>query len=100
MTINALLGCSVNFYDLRALAYRDSKMKPLGSYNDCHTDTITKVRFKSADSSVLASAGEDGLICIFDSATVGNDEAVIAILNTECPGMYYYIKVDMWCIQW
>lgn len=62
-------GSSVSFYDSRNLA------TPLGSYADCHSDTVLKVKFHPLRSNLLHSTGEDGLICTYDTgvaAEVGN----------------------------
>jgi WD40 repeat protein len=57
----------------------------LGSYSDCHSDTITKIKFHASRPSFITTAGEDGLICTYDTATMANSEAVTSILNNECP---------------
>ena len=80
---NALLavaqGSSVVFYDPRKLG------APLGKYSDCHTDDVTTVTFNPTSSNVLASTGEDGLICVFNCAVAAQDDAVVSIINTDGP---------------
>lgn len=71
---------TIHFFDVRAL---DRK---LGVYADCHTDEITQLKFHPKNPSVLTSGGEDGLICVFDTSVSAKDEAVVSILNSECPG--------------
>jgi WD40 repeat protein len=60
--IAVAVGPAVVFYDSRNLA------TPLGSYSDCHSDTVLKVKFHPSQSSLLHSAGEDGLICTYNTA--------------------------------
>lgn len=72
-------GVSVCFFDLR----NPSKM--LGAYADCHSDSVTQVKFNHAHPTILASSGEDGLICSYNTAVGEDEQAVISILNTDCP---------------
>lgn len=64
-------GSSVSFYDSRNLA------SPLGCYDDCHSDTILKVKFHPLRSNLLHSTGEDGLICTYDTGVAA--EVTIAL---------------------
>ena len=74
-------GTSLYFHDMRQL-----DAGTLGQYADCHTDEITSVKFHpNAAVHHLLSGGEDGLICVYDTSVSANDEAVISILNTDCP---------------
>lgn len=72
-------GTAIYFHDMR------SNKAPLGSYSDCHTDLITSLHFNRTKPSVLMSAGEDGLVCMFDTAVTSEKEAVTSILNVDCP---------------
>jgi WD40 repeat protein len=69
-------GSSVSFYDSRNLA------TPLGSYADCHSDTVLKVKFHPVRTNVLHSAGEDGLICTYDTGVAA--EVIIQIFSHLC----------------
>ena len=80
-------GASVSFYDSRNLA------APLGSYADCHSDTVLKVKFHPLRCNLLHSAGEDGLICSYDTgvaAEVGrlshcvSHYIILCICNCNC----------------
>lgn len=71
---------SILFYDIRK-----GCQNSLGEYSDCHTDDVSMVKFSPTRRSILVSAGEDGLICIFDTSVATSDSAVTSILNTECP---------------
>ena len=72
---------SLRFYDFRQLTNR-----PLGEYSDCHTDEITTVEFSPLQgSSLLLSGGEDGLVVVYDPSVSTNGEAVVSIMNAECP---------------
>lgn len=75
-------GTSVVFYDLRNSGKKSHK---LGEYSDVHTDTITQLRFSSVNPNMLASGAEDGLIGLYNTSVADGDEAIISILNTECP---------------
>jgi WD40 repeat protein len=73
-------GASIIFYDVRALSNG-----PLGEYADCHTDDITQVKFNPEAPTILGTAGEDGLICVFNTSVPAKEEAVLSILNTDSP---------------
>lgn len=73
-------GRSIVFYDVR-----NGGQKLLGEYSDCHTDDVNMVKFSPSQRSILVSASEDGLICVFDTSVAASDSAVTSILNTECP---------------
>jgi len=77
------IGTSVQFYDIRYLGTTGSTK--LGEYNDTHTDIITQLKFNRTNPSILGTAAEDGLICIYDTKVSENEEAIQTILNTECP---------------
>ena len=57
----------------------------LGEYGDIHSDIVTQLKFHPSHPSILASGGEDGLVCMYDVATDSGDEAVLSILNTDAP---------------
>lgn len=56
------VGADICFYDVR------SGGRPLGMYSDCHTDIVCSLAFHPTTSSLLQSGGEDGLVCIFNTA--------------------------------
>lgn len=91
-------GNSVYFHDMRkAMSSNeaDHRSSPLGQYSDCHSDLVTHVRFNKDRQSVLTSAAEDGLLCTFDTSAPPNSEAVISVLNTECPVRnFFYFGQD------
>lgn len=82
-------GCcsAISFYDMRRITDSPGSKKPekLGEYSDIHTDTITQLRFSLANSQMLVSGAEDGLISLFNTSAADGDDAVVSILNTECP---------------
>lgn len=80
-------GNSVYFYDARKAFHVCAASTPslLGQYSDCHSDTITQIKFNKDRPSVLTSAGEDGLLCTYDTSAPPNSEAVVSVLNIECP---------------
>ncbi|KAG5180277.1 WD40-repeat-containing domain protein [Tribonema minus] len=82
---------AITFYDLRAAAAPPraaagaAAAKPLGAYEDAHTDLVTCLAFRPGAPSQLASASEDGLVCVFEAAAAAGAEPVVAVLNAECP---------------
>ena len=76
---------SVQFFDLRKVGSQSHKHQRIGEYADAHTDLVTQVKFHPSNPTQLISAAEDGLICVFDTAVAAEEEAVISVLNTECP---------------
>lgn len=71
---------TINFKILRDLRKGD---KPVLQYNDCHSDTVTQIRFNPANSNYFCSGSEDGLICLFDITQNNEDDALrnIAPIN-------------------
>jgi WD40 repeat protein len=76
----ASAGNSLMFFDNRSGSNRK-----LGQYSDCHSDSITSVKFNPSRPNLVASVGEDGLICSYDTSTAASADAVVSILNAECP---------------
>lgn len=93
----AAVGNSVYFYDMRRAMTSGSDLKSslLGQYSDCHSDMITQLRFNTTNPAILTSAGEDGLLCTYDTSAPANSEAVASVLNTECPiRNFFYFGQD------
>jgi len=96
----AAVDNSVHFYDIRVVGGSSSSssssrsssssgvgttVKLLGEYADVHTDLITQIQFNRTKPSILATAAEDGLICMYNTSVDDEEEAVVSILNTDCP---------------
>jgi WD40 repeat protein len=94
-TLAAVSGSkgNIHFFDLRNTASSTSNgsSDPLGSYVDSHTDEVTKVRFQRLDrdshntTSLLVSASEDGLACIFDTSQPSEELALRSVMNVGSP---------------
>ena len=88
----------INFYDIRFFNGGSStgqRAGKLGSYADVHSDMITQLKFHPIKTQLLTSAAEDGLICIYDTSTSETEEAIVSVLNTECPvNKFGYFGVD------
>lgn len=69
----------VQFYDLRS-----QFAQPMGVYKDAHNDEVTNVRFRDLSSDIL-TAGEDGLVCLFDTRQPTEETALKAVFNTGSP---------------
>ena len=69
----------VHFFDIRSGGIL------LGSYQDSHTEEVTRVRFQSNTSPLLVSASEDGLSCIFDTSQPSEEAALKSVLNVQTP---------------
>jgi len=73
----------IHFFDVRNAA------GILGSYNQSHTDEITRVRFKPSmttmTTSTLVSAGEDGLVVVYDTSQPSEEAAIQNILSVQSP---------------
>jgi WD40 repeat protein len=72
----------IHFFDI------NSGGKLLGSYQDAHTEDVTRVRFQPDDStaattSMLVSGSEDGLACLFDTAQPSEELALQGVLNVQ-----------------
>ena len=79
--VAAASGNSVVFFDLRG----GPGSRQVGEYADAHTDVVTQVKFHPENSSHLVSAAEDGLICFFNTSVSEEEEAIVSVLNTDCP---------------
>lgn len=91
------VGCHVDFFDARQTKQESkgasggaqggsrASGERLGRYADVHTDIVTKVVFHPSQTTTLASASEDGLVCLYDTGVSQADEALACILNAESP---------------
>lgn len=69
----------VHFHDIR------QNGSLLGTYQDAHTEEVIRVRFQTKQSSILLSASEDGLACIFDTSKPSEEAALSSVLNIQTP---------------
>jgi len=69
----------IHFMDLRQ-AGSNSSNNVMGSYVDAHTMEVTQVRFQPY-STILLSAAEDGLACVFDTTQPTEDAALKSVWN-------------------
>ena len=67
-----------------AVVLWDARMEKteLGVFGEAHSQDVTRVAFADPTSAMLASGSEDGLVCVFDLAKPGEDEALLATMNT------------------
>ncbi len=86
---DAMLACAigngVSFYDIRQNTTGSSPGSCLGDYSDVNTDFLTQVKFHPLRPSELVTAGEDGLISVFNTNVGSGEEAVTSMFNTGCP---------------
>ncbi|CAM9315126.1 unnamed protein product [Phaeothamnion confervicola] len=57
----------------------------VGAYADCHTDDVTQLVFRPGAPTQLLTAGEDGIMCLYDTGVADEEEALLCIFNAECP---------------
>mmetsp|Transcript_15980 Transcript_15980/g.32763 ORF Transcript_15980/g.32763 Transcript_15980/m.32763 type:complete len:427 (+) Transcript_15980:89-1369(+) len=82
----------IHFFDIR------DKRGILGTYNQAHTNEVTRVRFQSfatrlpgsnctsrTATPVLVSGSEDGLACVFDTSQTTQESAITNILTVQSP---------------
>ncbi len=78
----------IHFFDLRGSG------ELLGTYNQTHTNEITRVRFQTISSPgstmtvttpILISAAEDGLACVYDTSQVTEEAAIQNVLAVQSP---------------
>jgi WD repeat-containing protein 89 len=72
----------IYFFDVRNLSGGNAL---LGFYENSHRDAITQVRFHPDDASLLLSAGEDGLACVYNVTRPSEDAALESVLNIGAP---------------
>jgi WD repeat-containing protein 89 len=95
----------VHFFDVRQASTQqqqqplgNSSTSLLGTYHQSHTKEVTQVRFQalhtasfgsttttSTTSTMMVSAGEDGLACVFDTSCPTEDAALKNILSVQAP---------------
>jgi WD40 repeat protein len=81
-------GSSIYFFDIRAFSGASAATvhaNKLGVYADVHSDMITQLKFHPNSNHILTSAAEDGLLCLYDTSVQAEEDAIISVLNTECP---------------
>jgi WD40 repeat protein len=77
----------IHFCDMR------NTRSMLGTYNNCHTAEVTRVRFQTIASfggcltstPTLISASEDGLVCIFDTTQSCEESSLQNVLSVQSP---------------
>jgi WD repeat-containing protein 89 len=75
----------IHFFDLR------KAVGILGSYSQAHTDEITRVRFQTTTApglmatttSTMVSAGEDGLVVVYDTSQPSEEAAIQNVLAVQ-----------------
>jgi len=86
---DTLLACGIAdrlaFWDLRTMSHSDT-------FNDSHSDEVTQVRFHPRQPKQLLTASEDGLVCLFDLALGGEEDALVNGPPRRC--MQRVAKVD------
>jgi WD40 repeat protein len=70
-------GHAAHFWDLR-------QRRRVGCYGDGHTDEVTQVAFNGARPTELATGGEDGLVCVYDTRRATAEESLQAVVNANC----------------
>ena len=108
---------SVLFYDLRSSLQSNMDIqlqnsncndsfkssRPLGQYSNTHSDEITQLLFHPRQQQVLVSAGEDGLMSVFDTSRSSEEDAVMSILNNDCPiqkmGFFGHDSEGIYCLS-
>lgn len=58
---------------------------PLAALQDGHTDDVTQVAFHPLSPKVMLTAGEDGLVNVYNLAAADADDALEVVLNIEQP---------------
>ncbi|CAI5713598.1 unnamed protein product [Hyaloperonospora brassicae] len=69
--------------DEGALLYDVRTGATLCAYSESHVDAVTQVRFHPTQPAFVATASEDGVVCLFDSRIADEDEALESVLNVE-----------------
>jgi len=104
---DAMLACAVgngvSFFDIRGPGAGGSPGASLGEYADVNTDDVTQLRFHPTRSAELVTAGDDGLVCVFNTAVGSGEEAVTSVFNTDCPvqrfGFFGHNLEGLYCVS-
>jgi hypothetical protein len=68
---------------LQFFSLRSNPPTLLGSYDEAHTEAVTQLTFHPALPGHIASGGDDGLLCFFDTSVKGEEEALVTVCNAE-----------------
>ena len=66
----------LKFFDLR-------NASTLASFDECHSDDITCVKFHPNTSEALISGSTDGLVCLYNLNSFDQDEALYQVIKDE-----------------
>jgi WD40 repeat protein len=82
----------ISFFDLRYSSGNKPSGQWMGNYVDAHTDEVTRVRFQTVidpntkqQTTILATASEDGLLSIHDPSQTTEEAALVSVLNIGSP---------------
>lgn len=71
----------LEFWDIRKIHEKPPKL--LATFQDIHSDDITKLKFHPTNPKILATGSTDGLVTILDLTTFEEEDAFVQTLNTE-----------------
>lgn len=90
LLVAAAVGTNVSFYDIRCIKDRETSSTSasgaacIGEYGDVHTETINAVKFHPTRDTELLTAGEDGLVCCYDTKVAARADSILGVINAEC----------------
>ncbi|KAI8818402.1 WD40-repeat-containing domain protein [Fimicolochytrium jonesii] len=56
---------------------------PATTFMECHSDDITQLRFHPSDPNAMISGSTDGLICLYNLATLEEDDALYQVIKED-----------------
>jgi WD40 repeat protein len=97
-----ICSCTANEYNSRIVFWDvRNHSKELGSYQESHSDSLTRVRFANPYQPKLISGGCDGIVCEFDVSQPNEPSALRATLNAEASvsklGCFGPNSDGLWC---
>ncbi|KAL2918024.1 hypothetical protein HK105_202438 [Polyrhizophydium stewartii] len=68
----------IHFWDVRAAGGT-----LLASFEECHSDDVTQIKFHPTQAEAMVSGSTDGLICLYNLSTFEEDDAIYQIIKND-----------------
>ena len=73
----------------------------IAKFEDSHVEAVTRMQFHPTMKHILLTSSEDGLICVFDLLKKSEDDALIAVANTNSAVRRFGLLKSnlLWCLS-
>ena len=72
----------------------------IGKFEESHMEAVTRIFFHPTMNHILLTASEDGLVCVFDLSKKSEDDALMAVANTNSAVRRFGLMKSnlLWCL--